>query len=167
MCKQRKHAALVGWWSKLLTDYKITAFWMGYSVVCHFIEPHYWTIFLRTKVDALLMLILCGMKRYWKLFFFNIKEMLSCPEINLVSTGSDHSTRYQFDYSVFKTKIWRSSHRMAYHVHVATSEPDLTPCDLFLWEHLKADVFLTPVPDLLTLKNWLRVEIGKFWKETL
>ncbi len=43
--------------------------------------------------------------------------------------------------------------------------PDLTPYDFFLWEHLKANVFSAPVPDLLMLKSRIQAEIGEIWKE--
>ncbi len=45
--------------------------------------------------------------------------------------------------------------------------PDLTLCDFFLWGRLKANMFSTPVPDLLMLKSRKQAEIGKVWKEML
>ncbi len=45
--------------------------------------------------------------------------------------------------------------------------PDLTSYDFFLLEHLKANVFSTPVLDLSVLKNQIQIEIGKIWKEML
>ncbi len=45
--------------------------------------------------------------------------------------------------------------------------PNLTPCDFFQRGHLKANVFSTPVPNQLTLKSRIQVEISEIWKEML
>ncbi len=44
-------------------------------------------------------------------------------------------------------------------------KPDLIPCDFFLRGHLKANLFSTRVPDLLT--SQILAEIGKIWKTML
>ncbi len=53
------------------------------------------------------------------------------------------------------------------HSHDTSELCDVTPCDFFLGEHLKANVFSTPAPDLLMLKSLIQAEISKIRKKML
>ncbi len=112
------------------------------------------------------VLILCGMKKYWKLFsgiewcsvvlkqtWFQ-QDRATPNATNSVIRCLKQKCGYCFlaQGAAFSWSSW--SH-------------NLTLCDLFMWGYLKANIFLTPVPDLLTLKSRIQAEIGKIRKEML
>ena len=45
--------------------------------------------------------------------------------------------------------------------------PDLTQLDFFLWEHIKNNVYKTPIKDITELKRRIETEIKSISKETL
>ena len=45
--------------------------------------------------------------------------------------------------------------------------PDLTPCDFFLWRHIKSKVYTTPVASVEKLKTRIRTAIRSVRQETL
>ena len=45
--------------------------------------------------------------------------------------------------------------------------PDLTPCDFFLWGHIKAKVYATPVPNMEELRRRIKLECRRVRPETL
>ena len=45
--------------------------------------------------------------------------------------------------------------------------PDLTPCDFFLWGHIKSQIYSTPVESVEELKLRIRSEVRKISPETL
>ena len=49
----------------------------------------------------------------------------------------------------------------------ASRSPDLTPLDLFLWNHLKNIIDKTPIKDLTELRRRINIEIKSISKETL
>ncbi len=137
------------------------------SVICHFTVPHHlWPFFPKDKNRRPLVLIPWNIKSQWKLFF-GIEEMLNCPKVNLISIGQGHSTHYQRDHWMFKTKIWFLSHCTTCCILVATSKPDLTWRDFFFLGHERANTFLTPFPNCVLLKNRIQVETSKIRKEIL
>ena len=49
----------------------------------------------------------------------------------------------------------------------APRTPDLTPLDFFLWDHVKSNIYKTPVKNLTELKRKINNEIKSISKETL
>jgi len=45
--------------------------------------------------------------------------------------------------------------------------PDLTPCDFFLWGHIKSKIYSTPIDSIEDLKIRIRAEINSINQETL
>jgi len=50
---------------------------------------------------------------------------------------------------------------------LTSNSPDLTAANFFLWGHLKAQVFTRTLPDINSLKNAIRQEIGNVTQDTL
>ena len=55
--------------------------------------------------------------------------------------------------------VTESSHSCTHAVEWSPRSPDLTPCDYFLWGHLKNKVFATPPHDLEELQGRIREEV--------
>ena len=52
-------------------------------------------------------------------------------------------------------------------IRCASSSPELTPLNFYLWEHLKSNVYKSPIKDLDELKVRINIEIESISKRTL